>query len=89
MKTKIIEQCADRAHERFNFRKESVVEDLTKCIEGGCDLDLERLLVADDFNFFHDISGIAIHLDPVTGKLDDMFLPRFTKNYGEFPPIID
>lgn len=40
-------------------------------------LDLKGLAEADDFNFAHDIGGIARHLDRKTGKLRDCFVPRF------------
>lgn len=45
---------------------------------GNRRLDLERLLVADDFNFMHDITGIARHMDRTSGKLGGHFVPRFT-----------
>jgi hypothetical protein len=53
--------------------------DLCYCIDGGCDLDLEALLKADDFNFSHDIAGIHNHLNRETKKLDNWFLPRFAR----------
>jgi len=40
-------------------------------------LDLEALLAADDFNFMHDVFGIARHMDRSTGEMDGRFLPRF------------
>jgi len=45
----------------------------------GCPLKLEEWLVADDFNFFHDIYGIYNNLDRKTGQLKNCFLPRFAK----------
>lgn len=50
--------------------------DLKATHANGCKMDFQRLLDADDFNFFHDISGICGHLDRKTGKLVDHFLPR-------------
>lgn len=50
--------------------------DLTATHANGCKLDLDRLLNADDFNFIHDIAGIAKHIDRSTGRLDGIFLPR-------------
>ena len=44
-----------------------------------CKLKLQELLMADDFNFYHDIFGIASNLDRDTGKLKNCFLPRFTR----------
>ncbi len=42
-----------------------------------CPLKLEELAQADDFNFFHDIYGIAGCLDRITGILQMNFEPRF------------
>lgn len=42
-------------------------------------MDFERLASADPFNFMHDVSGIASHLDRTTGKLTAFFLPRYAK----------
>lgn len=44
-----------------------------------CALDFKKLLAADDFNFWHDISGILGCLDRQTGKLKNHFLPRCAK----------
>lgn len=51
--------------------------DLTAVHANGCRLNLQALLVADDFNFAHDIYGILRHLDRTTGQLMDCFVPRF------------
>lgn len=53
--------------------------DVTATHCNGCPLRLQQLLDADDFNFLHDIVGIQIHLNRVTGKLENCFLPRFAK----------
>jgi uncharacterized protein DUF6874 len=41
-------------------------------------LRLRDLFNADDFNFAHDVFGIARHLNRKTGCLEDHFSPRFT-----------
>ena len=46
---------------------------------GNDPLDWPRLLAADDFNFLHDMAGIASHLDRTTGRIDGFFRPRFCK----------
>lgn len=51
--------------------------DITAVHLNGCPLDLDRLLAADDANFFHDIYGIIRHIDRNTGELLFCFLPRF------------
>ena len=84
---RIIEQIADRAWQSNTIRK--VVDhdhakigihmDVSACHANGNPLRLDDLLAADEFNFVHDILGIYGHLDRDTGKLDGLFLPRFSK----------
>lgn len=77
MKRNLINKCADRAVAMFGCKKIDIVMDLSYCIEGGCDLDLERLLNADDVNFGHDICGIHSYLNHETHQLEHNFLPRY------------
>lgn len=42
-------------------------------------LNLQRLIKSDDFNFSHDVFGIARNLNRVTGKLENCFIPRYAK----------
>lgn len=51
--------------------------DLEACHCNGCPLHLADMEHADDLNLMHDISGINVHLDRRTGKLEGFFLPRF------------
>jgi hypothetical protein len=44
-----------------------------------CPLKLQELLKADEFNFYHDITGIYKNLNRKTKKLENCFLPRFAK----------
>lgn len=53
--------------------------DLTACHANGCELDLEKLLAFDRFNFAHDIHGIVGKLDRSTGHLTGCFSPRSSK----------
>ena len=53
--------------------------DVTACHMNGCKIDLERLLNAPDFDFMHDIAGIANHINRKTGKIEGHFLPRTAK----------
>lgn len=41
-------------------------------------LKLKELLVAKNSDFFHDVYGIAGHLNQITGKLEDNFIPRYS-----------
>lgn len=75
---KIISRIAARA-QRLNicvFDQMSTEMDITAVHANGCKLNLQKLLDADDFNFTHDICGIARHLDRDTGKLGNHFDPR-------------
>jgi hypothetical protein len=42
-------------------------------------LRLKEMLNSDNFNFWHDINGIVANLNRKTGKLENCFLPRFSK----------
>lgn len=42
-------------------------------------LKLQDWLLADDFNFMHDVVGISNNINRDTGEMDNCFLPRFTK----------
>ena len=76
---KTIGLIADRAVEMFGCDKLTIIMDLHYCIEGGCNLDLDKLLNADNFNFSHDIAGIHNNLDRETYQLNNFFLPRCCK----------
>jgi hypothetical protein len=58
--------------------RRDVTMDIIATHANGNPLDLSRWLAADDFNFAHDFSGIARHLDRATGKLLNHFSPRFS-----------
>lgn len=62
--------------------KTSMVMDVTATHANGNPLRLDDLLAADDFNFAHDMSGIANCLDRNTGRLTNHFRPRFSKPLG-------
>lgn len=53
--------------------------DIEAVHSNGFPLDLNKLLLFDDGNFYHDIYGIAKHLDRNDGTLKDCFLPRCSK----------
>jgi hypothetical protein len=56
--------------------------DLEATHANGCPLRLADLLAADDFNFWHDVSGIARHLDRTTGELHEL-LPAAIRSASE------
>jgi len=61
------------------YDKMTAVMDLTARHANGNPLKLSELLDADDFNFSHDVFGIARHINRETGKLGGQFLPRFSQ----------
>lgn len=48
-------------------------------VNGNRHINLSALIEADDFNFYHDLSGIVRHMDRETGKLTGLFVPRFAR----------
>ena len=50
-----------------------------EAVHENCPLELEKLLYADDTNFYHDITGIFANLNRRTKKLENCFVPRFAK----------
>lgn len=81
---KTISKIADRAHKMacehqpdFKRTKVDIMMDIECCHE-TMPLDLGKLLAADDFNFAHDVFGIARHLNRQTRKMEDCFVPRST-----------
>ena len=43
------------------------------------EVDVEKLLTFPDFDFVHDIAGIARHFNRKTKKFDDCFVPRSSR----------
>lgn len=77
----LIEKIVDRAEkmkpEGMRQSRMDWFMDITACHANGCQLKLDELLVAADFDFAHDVFGIRRHIDRTTGRLGDCFLPRF------------
>jgi hypothetical protein len=76
--TALFAKIADRAHKlNPEYKYLTAFMDVDACHNNGCPLDLERLLAADEFNFSHDVFGIARHINRDTGQLENCFVPRF------------
>jgi hypothetical protein len=76
----LICQIADRACNQFNINDKLNLEmDIIAIHANDVGLRLTELLKADDFNFAHDIFGITSNINRETGKLENCFLPRFSK----------
>lgn len=59
--------------------KRSMIMDITAVHANGNPLRLQDLLKFPEFDFIHDIAGIASHLNRKTGKLEHCFLPRSSR----------
>ena len=54
--------------------------DITVAHLNGCPLDLRGLHDSANFNLVHDLFGIRRHLDRTTGKLSELFVPRYASS---------
>ena len=72
----IIERIAKRAVALYRKYGNTDVDeldiqmDLEACHCNGCPLRLADMEQADNFNFMHDVTGINVHLNHDTGKLE-------------------
>lgn len=74
---KLVSEASKRAMALGLVRDRMDIEmDVLATNANGCTLDLNKLMAFDNFNFTHDIGGIARHLDRSTGRLGGCFLPR-------------
>ena len=55
-----------------------ILMDVAACHLNGNPLLLRDMLEADEFNFMHDILGIARHINRKNGHLENCFSPRFS-----------
>lgn len=74
--------CAVAADLKITYPNHDIQMDIAATHLNGCPLDLNRLLNAGGFDFYHDIFGIRRHLNRTTGKLKD-FNPRFASALPE------
>ena len=58
---------------------QSTMMDLTAVNANGCPIDFERMATASIHDVIHDVMGISKNINRETGKLENCFLPRFTK----------
>lgn len=77
--SELIAKIAKKARRIAHVDAATVALDISACIEGGCQLRLEDMLEASDFDLMHDVLGINKHLDRDTYQLKDCFLPRFAR----------
>lgn len=79
---RLIEEIAKRGA-ALGIKGGPLIMDLTAVHANGNPLRLLDLLRADDFNFAHDVEGIAFHIDRKTGELKNFFVPRFSVREAE------
>lgn len=77
---KSISEVVKRANKNdlLMFDSISLFMDL-ECAVDVFDIDIEKLLTADDFNFAHDICGIQNNLNRYTKQFENCFVPRFAR----------
>ncbi len=78
----LIQEIAERADEiglisRRAYSMLTCIMDLS-AVHESTPLRLADLLAADQFNFVHDVAGIARHMNRNTGKLENFFSPHFS-----------
>jgi hypothetical protein len=64
---------------KTEYKLMDCIMDLDACHNNGCPLKLQELLDADDTNFAHDVFGIRSNISRYSGKLENCFLPRYSK----------
>lgn len=74
---KIVER-ADKMN-LMMFDRMSLIMDL-EIADNEYNLRLKDLLIADNFNFGHDIVGIQNNIDRNNSKMTEYFIPRFAEN---------
>jgi hypothetical protein len=75
----VIEKIAMRAVELLPGCGKIQTEMDMECVCETNPLRLLDLLTADNFNFCHDVCGIAQNLNRRSRKLENCFVPRFSK----------
>ncbi len=77
----LISDIMKRAHKilslhDINYDRLTLFMDI-EAVHNTIGLDLTTLLIADEGNFMHDITGIYKHMNRETKELKDGFVPRF------------
>jgi len=73
-----IAAIAKRARNLFDNIDAITIMILVTEVHRRMPLRLQDLAEADDFNFSHDVAGIAQHWDRISEEMQDCFRPRFT-----------
>ena len=80
LEAQIAKRAVSKAKELgIQYDQMTAVMDIGACHSNGNPLRLKELLVADDFNFGHDVFGIRANINRKTGQLQNCFVPRYSK----------
>jgi len=80
IEVKIAKRAVSMANELdIQYDRMTAIMDIDACHCNGNPLKLQELLEADDFNFGHDVFGIRANIDRTTGKLQNCFVPRYSR----------
>lgn len=63
----------------LDYPVRAILMDLTAVHANGNPLDLHGLLNAEPSDFGHDILGIRKHINRENGRLENCFVPRYSK----------
>lgn len=77
----IVDLIVARACKKLLVKPINLSMDIVACHCNGNPLDLSALLAANDLEFYHDVAGIYKNWNRRTGKLDNFFTPRFSKQF--------
>jgi len=77
---KVIVKIVERADNMglLKFDRLSLIMDL-ECVTEEFNLRLDDFLNSDDFNFSHDIYGIQNNINRAEKKIENFFIPRFSR----------
>lgn len=75
----LIIDISKRAVKNIGYNYQTINMDITACHLNGNPLKLKELLQSDNSDFNHDICGIANNIDRETGKLENCFVPRYSR----------
>lgn len=89
----LILKIVDRGYnEMYMYGLYKIRLDMTMDLEAAhadCPLDLQKLLDADEVNFYHDVMGIFKNINRQTKKLENCFVPRFAKKEEKFTGFVN
>ena len=74
----IVERIESNTSLHFKPTRMTMIMDLN-AVHSSSPLDLDGLLNSEPFDFYHDICGIINNINRTNGKLENCFVPRYSK----------